>query len=544
MAGSSSNRVLWNFFANTKNLEKGLKAAQRGMKATDKASGKMQTAMGGVQRAAGALGVAIGVRGLVNQIGSAISRAEEMDSQYAITESVIESTGGAAEVTAGHVKDMAAEMAMTTGIDKAVITEAQNVLLTFTNLKNEAGEMGGSFDRATKLTADMATVFGGSAKDAAKQLGKALNDPVAGISALSRVGVQFTKDQKAVIASMVEVGDVSAAQNVILMELEKQVGGTAAASADATAIMARSFDEVSEAIGQELLPVVKDIAPDVVAATKTAVKGISSFSLGVQTAQRASKGLWRTITFGLVGSVSKADDALYDFDKTVGFATQQVRDGRDAIQTMAEWMLHLAEKGTLTADNLDRMQDALELTDEDLRKAAKGAAQWARDMDLGTEAVQNADYAVEELNQRMAEDLVRTLQATGDEAVDVTAPQFDELGRRISGVTGEVETLIERMSRLNQKNLAVDEIADKTAQGAAQAARSEAVTGATQGEPFATGGIVPGPLGSAADYQGAWRRACHDASAATWRHRQQRCCQLQRRCWRPCCCRTADNRLA
>jgi hypothetical protein len=54
------------------------------------------------------------------------------------------------------------------------------------------------------------------------QLGKALNDPIAGISALSRVGVTFTEEQKATIESMVKMGDVAGAQKLILAELARE----------------------------------------------------------------------------------------------------------------------------------------------------------------------------------------------------------------------------------------------------------------------------------------------------------------------------------
>jgi len=227
----SRNDILFRFLGDTKSLDRASGKAKAGFRTTQSAASSLTKMVGG-------LGIAFGVRGLVGKMGDAISRAEAMDSQYAITEKIIEDTGGAAGVTASEIKTMNAEMALTTGIDKEVLTKSSNIMLTFANVRDVAGEMNDVFSRSVELTADMATVFGGSAYDAAKQLGKALNDPIKGVTALSRMGVQFTDQQRDQIKVLQESGKTLEAQKLILEELDSQVGGTAAASADATAIMA------------------------------------------------------------------------------------------------------------------------------------------------------------------------------------------------------------------------------------------------------------------------------------------------------------------
>lgn len=88
------------------------------------------------------------------------------------------------------------------------------MLLTFTKVS------GKEFDKATGLAFDMAAVLGGDAKSASMQLGKALNDPVKGMTSLSRAGVQFTAQQKEQAKAMIASGDVTGAQGIILKELE------------------------------------------------------------------------------------------------------------------------------------------------------------------------------------------------------------------------------------------------------------------------------------------------------------------------------------
>jgi hypothetical protein len=105
-------------------------------------------------------------------------------------------------------------------------------LLTFTNVRNEAGRGNDIFDRATKTVLDMSTALGEDGKSASIQLGKALNDPIKGVTALRRVGVQFTDGQKAQIKQMVKTGNTMGAQKLILKELNREFGGSAKAAGD------------------------------------------------------------------------------------------------------------------------------------------------------------------------------------------------------------------------------------------------------------------------------------------------------------------------
>ena len=110
----------------------------------------------------------------------------------------------------------------------------------------------------------MASAGFGSVTDNAKQLGKALNDPIAGLTALRRSGIQFTKAQQDQIRTLVESGRVLEAQNLILEEIENQVGGTAEATANSTDKMKVAFSQASESIGMALLPAVEALLPLVI----------------------------------------------------------------------------------------------------------------------------------------------------------------------------------------------------------------------------------------------------------------------------------------
>jgi len=135
------------------------------------------------------------------------------------------STGQAAGFTSKELQKMASDLqAKTLFGDEVILKDATAQLLTFTNISGE------QFARTQKAALNLATRLDGDLKSASIQLGKALNDPIANLSALSRSGIQFSKDQKEVIKSLAESGRLAEAQTIILDELEKQYGGAAEAA--------------------------------------------------------------------------------------------------------------------------------------------------------------------------------------------------------------------------------------------------------------------------------------------------------------------------
>jgi len=178
----------------------------------------------GLGTAAKASGVALLAIG-----GFALKAAAEAQTVGAQTRAAIESTGGAAGVTAKQVDALATSIQGYSGISDEAVASGANMLLTFTNIKNAAGEGNDIFDQSTKVLADMSTALGTDMKTSAIGLGKALNDPVRGVTALRRVGVSFTEAQEKQIAAMVKAGDTMGAQKLILGELTTEFGGSAKA---------------------------------------------------------------------------------------------------------------------------------------------------------------------------------------------------------------------------------------------------------------------------------------------------------------------------
>jgi hypothetical protein len=206
----------------------------------------------------------IGLTALTGMAVGAVRAAEEAGVADNRLQNVAESMGlfgSQTDTVVKRLQDFADTTMMATAVDDEIIKSTQAKLLTFKNLAQTADEVGGAMDRATLAAIDLAAAGFGEAEQNAVQLGKALQDPVKGITALARSGVTFTEQEKEKIAVLVESGKVLEAQDMILSAIETQVGGTAEATATGSAKMAVAFGEMAESIGKALLPLVEKLVP-------------------------------------------------------------------------------------------------------------------------------------------------------------------------------------------------------------------------------------------------------------------------------------------
>lgn len=226
--------------------------------AAKSASSRLGSIVGGALAIGG--GIALGA-GLKNFFSGSISEAQEAAKVAAQTQAVLKSTGSAAGVSADAVSGLADKLSSVSGVDDEVIAQAENVLLTFTNVKNAVGAGNDVFNQATTAALDMSKALGTDLQGATIQIGKALNDPIKGITALQRVGVSFTQQQRDQIQALVDSGKTMEAQKLILGELQKEFGGTAAAVATPWEKLQVTFKNVEESVGGALQPAISALAP-------------------------------------------------------------------------------------------------------------------------------------------------------------------------------------------------------------------------------------------------------------------------------------------
>ncbi|QDF14260.1 tail tape measure [Dinoroseobacter phage vB_DshS-R4C] len=201
------------------------------------------------------------------------SRAEAKVAQ------AIKSTGGAAGFTAKELtKQASALQSLTRFGDEDILNNVTAQLLTFKEISGDV------FMDAQTAALDLSTVLDGDLKSASIMLGKALNDPAVGLSAMSRAGVTFTEAQKVMVKDMVSAGDLMGAQRLILDEIASAYGGQAEAArlAGAGVLDAWSnvWGDVKEVVGGVLLDVLRVIVPPL----ESAAKAFQNLSPSVQRA--------------------------------------------------------------------------------------------------------------------------------------------------------------------------------------------------------------------------------------------------------------------
>ena len=202
--------------------------------------------------AANVIGAGVGF--LKGQIGSIIGEAQEARINLAQTQAVITSTGGAAGMTATAVAALADKLSLVTNFADDDVQSAENLLLTFTSIGKDV------FPQATETVLNMSTALGQDLKSSAIQLGKAMNDPITGATALRRVGVALTAQQMEQIKTFQASGDIMSAQKIIMKELATEFGGSARATADPLKQMSNAVHELKEQAGLLVYPLIGLIA--------------------------------------------------------------------------------------------------------------------------------------------------------------------------------------------------------------------------------------------------------------------------------------------
>jgi hypothetical protein len=248
---------------------------------------------------AGAVAVGGGIALLTKAFTAGSASLEELNQVQGRTAAVIRSTGGAAGQSTGDIRKLAEEMEnLSTNDDKAV-QGAENMLLTFTGIGPKA------FRPATQAVIDLNAAMGGGdegLQHTAIQVGKALNDPIKGVGALSRVGVSFTAQQKAQIKTLVDHNKTLDAQKIILAELNKEFGGQGKVFGTGPAAEARRLadaeEDLSRSFAEKLAPAVSNVRRALTGALANpgVIAGIGRIGdaiAGVFTADRVTGGINR-----------------------------------------------------------------------------------------------------------------------------------------------------------------------------------------------------------------------------------------------------------
>lgn len=237
---------------------------------SDKSGGKM-AAFAAVSKKA-----ALGAAAMAPAIISSTKAANESQRSMDVMSNAFKNTGNfagqseaeIAAYTAGLEKQ-ADVMSIKNGVDQSSIMAAQEMLSQYSALTTVGARNENMMARVTQASIDMAASGFGSVESSAKALGKAMNDPIKGMTALGKKGVEFSAEQKEMVTTMVASGDQMGAMNLVLGEVTSQMGGAAAESATFKDKLGGAFTTVAEIVGNFFMPIFQALIPavkDVVAA--------------------------------------------------------------------------------------------------------------------------------------------------------------------------------------------------------------------------------------------------------------------------------------
>lgn len=172
--------------------------------------------------------------GVLGKIGAAvaggafyakfISETIDAANEQAQLQAVLKSTSEAAGWSAEALNAMADAMSKKSIFSPGEINQAQTRMLSYSNV------VGQQFPKAMQATIDMAQRMGMSVTQSAETIGKALDVPSEGLSALTKQGFRFTEAEKLLVQQLEETGNKAEAQAIILKALENSYGGAAEAA--------------------------------------------------------------------------------------------------------------------------------------------------------------------------------------------------------------------------------------------------------------------------------------------------------------------------
>ncbi|MBX3516041.1 MAG: phage tail tape measure protein [Rhodospirillales bacterium] len=457
-------------------IEDASRPASRALQALDGVAGEVRgglEAMSGRLGAVGSglarlgpLGLAAGaaLAGVGIAVSKGIEEAAKADQSYRRLDAVLKATGYASGLTAKEISSFADGIERSTLATAEGMQDAASILATFRSVSGE------TFTRALSLAQDMSAVFGQDLAGAATQLGKALEDPIDGLTALRRVGVSFSDTQKELIRSLVETGQTAEAQRVILDALEQQVGGAGAAEAGgltgATNRLQDAWGNLLEAIGRT--PAVTSLAQGALDLLSGAIEGISSAidddpvgqRIAAATAQltQARDELARLEAGGPATPLLGQRFAIDEQHQRVAALEQELamltRIGEAETQAAAEERGR-AEAGRLVAE-AERRADALATQRSQLDKALE---------QLTTDPAER----IAQVNRELAEtkkrlEALRAPDGGNASNVDAAIHEAEEIARRkIAAINQPLEEAARRAREAADRQTAAEQVAAERA---------------------------------------------------------------------------------
>jgi hypothetical protein len=277
----------------------------------------------------------LAVAALVFGLGKMVAAGAKAERQFKRLEGILRATGGAAGLSLLEIEELSQQIGKETLASTQEIRDAAGVLLTFKSITGDV------FKEALKLSQDLAEVGFGSAKSAAMQLGKALEEPEIGLSALRRVGVSFSKSQKDLIKNFDFMGEKIKSQEIMLKALNEQVGGAGINAADG---LSGALDTLNEEF---------TIFLENNALTRVALEIVTGLMKGLNKVFGTFEGKIKSLNeAGLKEELDKIDNSLATMNKTL---TESIMMAEDELQLQQD-IAKMEERRSIIVARLDANQ--------------------------------------------------------------------------------------------------------------------------------------------------------------------------------------------
>ncbi len=426
-------------------------------------------------------GLIAGFIGMAAIMVKTVKVGSEMEKNMLAIEAVLKATSSTVGFTTQQIDAFSQSVANVTLANVNQIREASAVLLTFVTVQ------GNAFKRSIRLSQDLAQLGFGSARNAAVQLGKALEDPKIGLTALRRVGVSFTKQLREQIETLTDLGKTAEAVDLILGNLESQVGGVGEAAARG---LAGAFDTLNDQITKFFEITAKDSI--LLNTLKTVIDGLSgalaSFNQELkppsaeqlfsdyERALEAAKALEKKNkdigkgTGSALGDIKKAAEAMFKlatggqfFTKDLGIKeairlsgdlsiiTQRVNEVFEDIedQDIGAHYLKIGKE----AKSLQVSQDALQSSLDKIREKVEPGVKALKDYKKAVAIVNEAVKELDDFTREMGDETIRRLDIAFANAAN-SARFWDKAMRKAMQTAAQANRILKRT--IDRRNAAFE----------------------------------------------------------------------------------------
>lgn len=278
-------------------------------KATDRLSGSFQNLSASVGRElvgnftrlfAVSAFVSGGIAAVTNVTKQLIQANLEAEASQKKVEEAVRRYGSTSGVTADQIDEVAQSISRLSGLDDELIADAEALALKYNRITTDI------FPRFSQVAVDMAVATGDQLPAAFEKAAKIVNQPLRGLTLLSREGYAVSKSQSEMVKSLVKSNDILGAQNVMLDILESQYEGAAAAARDsmtgAVQALSTAWENFLERVGQDNMGPIRQALESIISLLETATDRVYEFELG-----------WHKIWATIYGNLAEAYDSLSKF---------------------------------------------------------------------------------------------------------------------------------------------------------------------------------------------------------------------------------------